>query len=153
MGPLELADLTGLDIGYNIRIEAGLPNPSVLAEKVESGKLGRKSGSGFYDYADGALPDYKPEDAEAFDPMPLYAMMTSIAARIIQDDVADPPDVDLAMQLGGGFPKGPCAKADEIGLGKIVEALDALKAEHDDARYEPPQLLRDLASRGGKFHD
>jgi enoyl-CoA hydratase/3-hydroxyacyl-CoA dehydrogenase len=152
MGPLELADLTGLDIGFNIRREAGLPNPPVLQEKIDEGKLGRKTGQGFYDYTDGSLPDFMPEHAEGFEPLPLYAMMTSIASRIIQDDVADPADIDLAMQLGGGFPKGPCAKADEIGMDVILAVLDDMKSTFNDPRYEAPVLLREMATNGLLFY-
>jgi len=152
MGPFELADLTGLDIGYNIRREAGLPNPPILEEKVKAGRLGRKTGKGFYDYTSGSGPDYKPEDAVRFDALPLYAMMTAIACRLVQDDVADPPEIDLAMQLGGGFPKGPLAKADEIGLAVIVKQLDSLWGKYRDARYEVPPLLRQMAQSGKRFH-
>jgi enoyl-CoA hydratase/3-hydroxyacyl-CoA dehydrogenase len=152
MGPFELADLTGLDIGYNVRREAGLPNPPILEEKIQKGELGRKTGVGFYDYTGGKGPDYKPEDAKGFDPLPLYAMMTAIAARLVQDDVADPPEIDLAMQLGGGFPKGPCAKADEIGLDTIVKKLDEMREKHQDERYEVSRLLREYAAQRRGFY-
>jgi enoyl-CoA hydratase/3-hydroxyacyl-CoA dehydrogenase len=152
MGPFELADLTGLDIGYNIRREAGLPNPPILEEKVKAGQLGRKTNKGFYNYANGSGPDEQHEGAAGFDPLPLYAMMASIAARLVQDDVADPAEIDLAMQLGGGFPKGPLAKADEIGSAVIVKKLDEMREKYGDARYEVPPLLRQMAQTGKKFH-
>jgi enoyl-CoA hydratase/3-hydroxyacyl-CoA dehydrogenase len=152
MGPFELSDLTGLDIAYNVRREAGLSHPPILEEKIKAAQFGRKTGRGFYDYVAGAGPDYRPEDAEGFDPLPLYAMMAAIAARHVQDDVADPADIDLAMQLGGGFPKGPCAKADEIGLDRIVKKLDELREKYGDERYKVPSLLREMAQKARGFY-
>jgi enoyl-CoA hydratase/3-hydroxyacyl-CoA dehydrogenase len=147
MGPFELADLTGLDIGYNVRREGGFPNPPILEEKVRAGHLGRKTQKGFYDY-DAASVDYGPDDAKDFDPLPIYAMMANIGARLVEQGVAPPADIDLAMQLGGGFPKGPMAKADEIGLDKILTALDDLKARYRDERYDAPKILREMVAAG-----
>lgn len=147
MGPFELADLTGLDIGYNVRREAGFPNPPVLEEKVKANQLGRKTKKGFYDY-NAVGVDYGPDDAKDFDPLPIYAMMANIGARLVEQGVAPPADIDLAMQLGGGFPKGPITKADEIGLDKILRALDDLKAKYKDDRYEAPKILREMVATG-----
>jgi enoyl-CoA hydratase/3-hydroxyacyl-CoA dehydrogenase len=52
MGPFELADLTGIDVGYHVRKEAGKEIPPVMEEKVESEELGQKTGTGYYDYED-----------------------------------------------------------------------------------------------------
>jgi 3-hydroxybutyryl-CoA dehydrogenase len=67
MGPFKLADFSGLDIGYNARLSRhlageGPPPPQTLERLVKSGRLGRKTGRGFYDYGSGApqpldLPD------------------------------------------------------------------------------------------------
>jgi enoyl-CoA hydratase/3-hydroxyacyl-CoA dehydrogenase len=147
MGPFELADLTGLDIGYNVRKEAGFPNPPVLEAKVKANELGRKTQKGFYDYRAAGV-DYGPDDAKGFDPLPIYAMMANIGARLVEQGVAPPSDIDLAMQLGGGFPKGPMTRADEIGLDRIVQVLDEMKTRYKDERYEAPKILREMVATG-----
>jgi len=58
LGPFRLGDLSGLDVGYNARLEVyeetGEPSdkpPAALERRVERGDLGRKTGRGFYDYS------------------------------------------------------------------------------------------------------
>ncbi len=148
MGPFELADLTGLDISDNIHREAGLDNPPLLEELVRAGRLGRKSGRGFYDYASGAGADYRPEEGADFDPLPLYALMTNIAARLLADQVTTAAEIDTAMRLGGGFPLGPLAKADQIGLASILNWLDEAYRRYGDERYRASPLLRELVRQG-----
>ena len=70
MGPFELSDMTGIDIGYHVRKEAGQPIPPVVEEKVEAEELGQKTGEGYYDYEDGDGADYGPEDASEASPGP-----------------------------------------------------------------------------------
>ncbi len=152
MGPFELADLVGLDVDASVRREAGRSTPPILANKLEAGELGRKTGRGFYDYETGPGPDYAEADAEGVDPLPLYAMMASIGAWLLELDAADPSDIDLAMQLGAGFPKGPLTRADEIGLDRLVATLDRERDASGDERYRAPELLRRKAEAGETFH-
>ncbi len=153
MGPFELGDLTGIDIGYHVRKEAGKPNPPIVEEKVEAEELGRKTGKGYYDYEDGDGPDYEPEDAGNFDTLHVEAMMANEAAKLIGNDVATAEAVDTGMRLGAGFPEGPCRRADKIGLDVVLEKVRNLYEEFGDERYEPADYLVELVEEGKTGED
>jgi 3-hydroxybutyryl-CoA dehydrogenase len=69
------------------------------------------------------------------------------AIRMVEDGVASIEDVDRAMTLGRGHEVGPLALADEIGLDRVLSALDGLTERLGD-RFEPPQLLREKVAEG-----
>jgi enoyl-CoA hydratase/3-hydroxyacyl-CoA dehydrogenase len=149
MGPFELDDMTGIDIGYHVRKEAGTPNPPVVEEKVEAEELGQKTGTGYYDYEDGDGADYTREDAsEDFDWLHIEAMMINEAAKLIGNDVATPDAIDTGMRLGTGFPEGPCRRGDKLGLDRVLEKVRSLHEKYGDERYEPADYLVELVEDG-----
>jgi enoyl-CoA hydratase/3-hydroxyacyl-CoA dehydrogenase len=147
MGPFELQDLTGIDIGYNLMKEAGFPIPPLIEQAVKEGRLGRKTGRGFYNYKDGGA-NYSREAGQKFDPLPLYALMVNEAAWLIENNVSTAEQIDLACQLGLNFPEGLLRRADRIGLDKLVRELDRLYAQHKDPRYKAQNLLRQMVQSG-----
>ena len=158
MGPFELGDMTGIDIGYHVRKEAGVPIPPIVQEQVDAEELGQKTGKGYYDYEDGDGADYEPEDAtDDFDWLRVEATMVNEAAKLIQDDVATAEAIDTGLRLGAGFPEGPCRRADKTGLDTIVEKLEELDEEygddHGESRYEPADYLLDLVDAGKTGRD
>ncbi|HEY7131583.1 MAG TPA: 3-hydroxyacyl-CoA dehydrogenase NAD-binding domain-containing protein [Candidatus Limnocylindrales bacterium] len=122
LGPFELMDLTGIDVttaaASAIWESLGRPDrlrPSpIQAERVETGRLGRKSGEGFYAYPDGR----RGEVAEAFR-LPATALgddairdrilgaIDAEARLAVEEGVASAADVDLALRLGANHPVGP----------------------------------------------
>jgi 3-hydroxyacyl-CoA dehydrogenase len=50
MGPLKLLDLVGLDVSASIGEQIGVPVPERVRELIDAGRLGRKTGRGFYEY-------------------------------------------------------------------------------------------------------
>jgi 3-hydroxybutyryl-CoA dehydrogenase len=166
MGPFELLDLIGLDVNLTIArsffAQGGEPErwrPSPIQERlVEEGKLGRKSGEGYYSYADGSERGRDPEvdvDAPSLDPAALaridpagpeilsrlFAQIANEAAFAREEEIAEPADMETAMQLGFNWPLGPLAITELIGPARAVELLAELEAEHGEA-YRPAPLLR-----------
>jgi 3-hydroxybutyryl-CoA dehydrogenase len=272
MGPFELMDLIGNDVNYAVTasVWAAFYNdprflPSLLQkELVDGGRLGRKSGHGWYDYAAGAarsepatappcprprvvavegdlgpmapladlaiaaglaverkpgpgclivdgaalaltdgrtataravaeerlavvvdlaldyaraprlviaVADQAPEAASAatgflqalgkavsvVDDVPglvvmrTVAMLANEAAEAVQQGVAEPAAIDVAMQKGVNYPLGPLAWAERIGLGRVLAALDNLAAAYGEDRYRASVLLRRKVAAGGRF--
>ncbi|WP_440005287.1 3-hydroxyacyl-CoA dehydrogenase NAD-binding domain-containing protein [Halomicrococcus sp. SG-WS-1] len=158
MGSFELADQVGIDVGYHVLEymndvlgDAYEPCP-LLAEKVEAGDLGKKTGEGFYDYEDGGAD--VPTDAGSEDiVLRLQAMMANEVAKLVGGDVAPADEVDEAVMLGAGFPEGPAKMADNAGLATLLETLEELSEETGADRYVPADYLRERAEAGGFYDD
>lgn len=74
------------------------------------------------------------------------------AAHALMEGIATPEDIDLAMQLGTNFPRGPLAWADLIHAEQVVAILEALGNEFGPDSYLPAPLLRQLARAGQPFY-
>jgi 3-hydroxybutyryl-CoA dehydrogenase len=165
MGPFALMDLIGIDV--NLAAARGLfdasgrpprfrPSP-IQEELVAAGRLGRKSGEGFYRYEDGRATGPAPRFAGEIRSGPGTAAPLapdSIAERIILavvneayravgDGVASDDDVDRAMQLGANHPFGPFAWARSTGVHEVVVMLDKLSEEDADTFRPTLPLLRE----------
>jgi len=148
MGPLELADRVGLDIGLavakTLKTELGwaLPDaPAWLQEKVEAGHLGRKSGQGIYRWKDGEpirddnAPAPPPDLADR-----LMLPMLNQAVAVLREGVTNDADVvDAAMIFAAGFAPftgGPLHYARARGIGDVRRALADLTRKHGQ-RFRP----------------
>ncbi len=153
MGPFELNDFGGIDIGYHFRDASDQPVPPAVAEKVENENLGKKTGKGFYDYENGDGVDYGPTDAGDFDTLRTEAVMINNAAWLIGNDVATPEEIDTGLRLGGSFPEGMCRRGDRVGLDAVLEKLEELGETSDADRYEPSDYLVELVEEGHTGED
>ena len=178
MGPFEVSDLAGLDIGYATRKRLAATRPAaeryvpVADRVVEAGWLGRKSGRGFYDHPKGGTPvpngDVTPfiEEARqaagvvprAFDAEEIAARfvtaMIAEATRVVEDGIAlRPIDVDAVFLFGYGFPRfrgGPMHHADTVGAAELVRRIETW-ADEDPHYWQVPALLRRMAADGTTF--
>lgn len=124
MGPFELMDLTGIDVTLATArgVWEGLGRPDRLRPSdiqeglLAQGRLGRKSGSGFYDYVDGrrstVAADFKAAPgvssmAAADIEADILEAIEEEARRAVAEGVASEADIDLALRLGAGHPAGP----------------------------------------------
>jgi 3-hydroxybutyryl-CoA dehydrogenase len=151
MGPFTLMDYIGNDINYTVTETVWTSfyfdirfQPSLTQKRyMEAGYLGRKSGRGFYNYAeqDVLLTPNKDNDLG----IKIFNRIISVLINIAYDakflQVASQEDIDLAMVNGVNYPKGLFAWSEEIGIEKILSTLNELYLEFGE-RYRPSVLLK-----------
>jgi 3-hydroxyacyl-CoA dehydrogenase len=173
MGPFAMVDLAGLDVAAQIRKSRGTGAP--IADAVyATGRLGLKSGRGYYRYEPGSrTPINDPEierlisevasrsgvarrqiaDEEILER--LLLPMVNEAARILEEGIAARPgDIDVVWVNGYGWPRssgGPMHHADGLGLSYACERLRHYVAATGDGSLEPSPLLTRLASEGRRL--
>jgi len=161
MGPFELMDLIGNDINYTVTETVWTQTyydprykPSQIQKKmVESGRLGRKTGQGYYSYANPVSNTFSVDDKKSdlvFHR--ILAMLVNEAADALYYGIAIKEDIDIAMTKGVNYPKGLLAWADEIGLSKITLILETLYEEYREDRYRVSVLLKKMAKQNLKFY-
>jgi 3-hydroxyacyl-CoA dehydrogenase/enoyl-CoA hydratase/3-hydroxybutyryl-CoA epimerase/enoyl-CoA isomerase len=174
MGPITLNDLVGLDTSLyagNVINEA-FPDRSVptriLGDLVKAGRMGQKSGAGFYAYPkgkpaddpalEGFLKNVRREGTPPADPETitdrLFLPMLTEASRVLAEGIVrEPGDVDMGLILGIGFPAfrgGILRWADNVGLAAVVEKLK--KYESLGERFRPTESMKKLAAEGKGFY-
>lgn len=175
MGPITLNDLIGLDTSLyagqvvnSAYADRAAPTAPILDELVAAGRLGQKSGAGFYSYAKGS----RGVDDPAFEAIlakhrtgqrqigieditdRLFLPMLTEASRLLSEDIVrEPGDVDMGLILGIGFPPfrgGILRWADTLGMAKVLEKLKVY--EHLGVRFQPTEQMRELAAAGKGFY-
>jgi 3-hydroxyacyl-CoA dehydrogenase len=175
MGPFTLMDMLGLDVIYHtgeyMAGEYGGENPPLFKMLYEAGRLGEKSGAGFYGYGDKtdepvrAMIKQLQEEGKAqtgtkFSWQRLMMPLINEAILCVTENIASPDKIDMAAIAGIGMKygeerMGPLQLADELGLDVVLENLIKFQAEYGD-RFRPARLLRTkvraqhLGKKGGK---
>lgn len=161
MGPFELMDLIGNDVNYKVTESVFKEfyydprfRPSFAQKRlVEAGRLGKKSGIGFYDYQN---PEKNPEprkDSELGQVIcnRILTMLINEAADAVYMNVATAEDVDLAMKNGVNYPKGLLEWCDEIGVNTVLKRMENLKEVYAEDRYRPNPLLKKASENNHSF--
>ncbi|AXA70399.1 3-hydroxyacyl-CoA dehydrogenase [Achromobacter insolitus] len=179
MGPYQMADLAGGDIGWATRKRrAPTRDPAQRYVQIpdrlcERGWFGQKTGRGFYLYPDGARQgeqdpevlaiiaaerararvtprSFTPEDIQR---RYLAAMINEAANVLLQGIAQRPSDIDVVFLAGYGFPRhrgGPMHYADSVGLDRVLADIRGY-AQEDPAFWKPSPLLVQLAESGRNF--
>ena len=162
MGPFELTDYIGHDVNYVVTKTVFKAfffdpryKPSFTQKRlVEAGRLGRKSGQGFYDYSPGAV-NPKPNTDEALGTEivnRITAMLINEAIDALFLNIASAKDIDLAITKGVNYPKGLLDWADEKGLDVVLTQLEELYKNYCEDRYRPSPLLRKMVNEQKTFY-
>ncbi len=176
MGPFTLFDVVGLDtalyaggVMHRAFPERTVASP-LLAMMVKKGRLGQKSGAGFFKYG-GKRPERGEPDPlfdEVLEPMlregqklspdqitnRLFLPMLLEATRVLDEGIVrDPRDVDLGLIFGIGFPPfkgGLLHWADMLGAAAVARSLAPLADV--GSRFEVTPMLAEMAAAGGTFY-
>jgi 3-hydroxybutyryl-CoA dehydrogenase len=156
MGPFELMDLVGIDVGLAVaksflELSFGEPRwrPSPLAARmVAAGRLGRKTGRGWYDYSGNApyRADDEPgaelseEHAELLNRVQCCIVNESVFA--LGEGVGSADDIDAGVKLGLNWPRGSIELGRELGFDHVLATMDALWEHYHEERYRAAPLLR-----------
>jgi 3-hydroxybutyryl-CoA dehydrogenase len=145
MGPFELMDLIGNDVNYAVTesVFAAMYfdqryKPSLTQKRnVEAGWLGKKTGRGFYSYAEGVIPPESSNDSELKQTISnrIITMLINEAYEALYLNIASAEDLDIAMTKGVNYPKGLIEWGQEIGLYACAEEMDALYHTYKEDRY------------------
>ncbi len=167
MGPFEMADLAGLDIGWSKGAVTDDPLRDALCEQD---RRGQKNRAGYYDYDESRTPSPSPvvaaliramfdvpadaappDDREILEPC-LFPLVTAGACTLAVGGAQRPSDIDLVWLYGYNWPAatgGPMHWADGVGLDRVARKAAALGA--DDEAFAPAPLLTRLIAEERSF--
>jgi len=177
MGPLEVADMVGLDVMEKVTEQTSKDlggsyheDPSFAIVKtlvLELKRLGQKNGKGFYDYGEKGQKKLWPGLAERYPASKSLPTVEEMKERLLMIQaietircleervVLKPADADIGSVLGWGFCPfygGVVSYVDTIGPKVLYDKASAF-AERYGPRFAPPKLLKELASQNKKFYD
>lgn len=181
MGPLAMGDLAGLDVGYKARqareADGQVMDPAthcIASALVEAGRLGQKSGAGYYKYDPQTRARQSDPEVEALIRehaaklgikqreisdeeivARLFYPLINEGALILEEGIAQrPSDIDIVYVYGYAFPSakgGPMFYADHVGLKNVYDTILRFQKELGPEYWQPAPLLEKLAKEGSSF--
>ncbi|RLZ08635.1 3-hydroxyacyl-CoA dehydrogenase NAD-binding domain-containing protein [Faecalibacter macacae] len=162
MGPFELMDFIGHDVNYRVTesvFESFFYDPRFkpsFSQKrlFEAGYYGRKSGRGFYNYAEGVEKKAPNQDQALLEKIykRVLVMLINEAADALFLNIANREDLDTAMTKGVNYPKGLLKWADEYGIENVQNDLDELYNHYHEDRYRLSPIIRNMVKENKTFY-
>ncbi|MCS7144013.1 MAG: 3-hydroxyacyl-CoA dehydrogenase [Archaeoglobaceae archaeon] len=146
IGLFELWDYLGLDVvsnamKYYAQTISSEYEPNYLEKMVREGKLGKKSGYGFYDWS--KRPEIDPSKAtDKVDVRDFVFLEINEATKLVEMGVADPKTIDTAIKLAYGRNKGPFELAKDYSDQQISKRLEELSKKFGKKIFEPTETIR-----------
>lgn len=155
-GPIALIDTIGIDVHlatvdnlaeeYGKRFEPPDEIRTSMEKMVTDGRLGQKSGEGFFQWessgSNGSSEPLVPRTDETADVTPVIAALVNEAHRMVADDVADRDTIDEILERGSGGDVGPFDLAETFGAEYLVDVLEERFDQTGAPLFEPAPSLK-----------
>lgn len=167
MGPFQMADLAGLDLGWSKGARTGNPIKDALCE---AGRRGQKTGKGYYNYDSNRIPTPSIETEEIIVDITrakktsmareqiietlIFPMINEALKILDENKVQRPSDVDVVWLYGYGWPRdkgGLLYYGDKVGAKKILQVVERLAVNDEDLKVS--ELLYKCSDENLKFLD
>ena len=157
MGLLEIMDTLGggtIDVEYHVMeyfaetLGKSYRSAPILEKLFKTGNYGKKTGKGYYDWTNGQTNEIPMSDGADFEPIRVLAPGVNEATKLIEQEATTRDEIDIAVLLGLGFPRGILRMADSEGIDVIVDELNRLYTTYKEDRYKPSSVLTKLVAQG-----
>ena len=132
MGPYELIDFVGVDIAYHSmkylenRLSKDYAPTPTLEKLFKENKHGKKTGEGIYKWPEVGRPEIDTSNPADFDLMDMMRIQINEAAKVVEEGLCTPKEVDIGMKKGMNNPFGPFEMAENADLKELTHFLDGL---------------------------
>ncbi|MGP6219736.1 3-hydroxyacyl-CoA dehydrogenase NAD-binding domain-containing protein [Caldiplasma sukawensis] len=149
MGPYELMDYVGVDTVYHSleyyskTLSPDYGKEKTIKEMVEKNQLGRKTGTGFYQWKDGKAIIPKSEPSSKVDLMDILSLEINEAVKLIEEGVASPDDIEVAFVNGMNRPFGPISAAKGLSNSEVKSKLEKIHEKYGLSVFEPAKSIKE----------
>ena len=149
MGPYELLDFVGVDIGadslayFSQALSPEYGKGATFARMVKEGMLGKKTGKGFYDWSTGRAQIPKAPATDKISIMDIFALEINESVKLIEEGVATPEDIEKGVTLGMNRPFGPISVAKDLSNAEVKAKLEELATRFGCGVFAPARSIAD----------